>query len=264
MNKKRKQIILLIFLVVLFIIINYSFLDKFLVSSFGEPFGSEIGIVKRVIDGDTFVIGNESIRFLGINTPERGEYLYAEAKKYLEDLVLNKSVKLEFGKEKYDLYNRKLAYIYLSEEKINLKLVKNGYANFYFPSGKDEHYKEFFDAWEKCINEKLNLCEKSKEECADCVVLKDLDVKEQKVVLENVCDFDCSLKNWSIKDEGRKKFVFSNFSLKSFKEVEIRVDSKANNENILYWKEYDYVWTSSGDSLFLRDDEGKLVLWEGY
>jgi len=33
---------------------------------------------------------------------------------------------------------------------------------------------------------------------------------------------------------------------------------------ILFWKGKDYVWTSTGDTLFLRDDEGKLVLWEMY
>ena len=264
MNKKRKQISLLIFLIILFVIINYSFLDNFLVNLFGDGFGSETGIVGRVIDGDTFVIGNESVRLLGVNTPEKGEYYYSEARKYLENLVLNKSVELKFGKEKYDRYNRKLAYTYLNEMNINLQLVENGYANFYFPSGKDKYYQEFFDVWKKCINENLNLCEKSKDECADCIVLKDLNVKEQKVVLHNKCDFDCFLKNWSIKDEGRKKFIFGNFILKKFGEVEIKVEDGIDTKTKIVWENEDYVWTSSGDSLFLRDGKGKLVLYYTY
>ena len=263
MNKK-KQIYFLIFLLFLLVIINYSFLDSFLINLFEEPFGSETGIVGRVIDGDTFVIGNKSIRLLGINTPERGEYLYAEAKKYLEDLVLNKSVKLEFGKERYDKYYRTLAYIYYNNENVNLKLVRNGFANFYFPSGKDEYYDSFLGAWEECLKSEKNLCEKSKDICADCVLLKDLNVKEQKLILYNQCGFDCSLKNWSIKDEGRKKFIFGEFLLNSFGEVEVIVGNKTNTKTKLFWKGEDYVWTSSGDSLFLRDSEGKLILWENY
>ena len=285
---KGKQILLLVFLIFLLIVIDYSFIDTFLIGFFDE---SETGIVKRVIDGDTFVIGNESIRLLGINTPERGEYLYQEAKEFLNNSVLNKSVKLEFGKEKYDRYQRKLAYIFLDTENINLQLVKNGFANFYFPSGKDTYYKEFFDAWIECINKNINLCEKSKDKCADCIKLKELNVKEQKVILENKCDFDCSLKNWSLKDEGRKKFIFDDaknlqanfgaiesktaptrrngndsvgFILNSGKEINIIVSNKTNNVDNIYWKDYDYIWTSTGDSLFLRDEEGKLVLWRTF
>lgn len=261
---KKKQISFLVFLLFLLIILNYSFLDDILVNLFDEPFGSDSGVVGRVIDGDTLVIGDQSVRLLGINTPERGEYLYSEAKKFLEDRVLNKSVELKFGKEKYDKYNRVLAYIYINSKNVNLELVKEGYANFYFPSGKDEYYDEFLNAWENCLENGKNLCEKSEKSYSYCVSLKDLNVKEQKVVLYNKCDFDCSLKNWSLKDEGRKKFIFPDFALKKFGEVEIIVGNKTNSENIFYWNGYDYIWTSSGDSLFLRDDEGKLVLWKGY
>jgi len=30
----------------------------------------------------------------------------------------------------------------------------------------------------------------------------------------------------------------------------------------LFWKNEDYVWAKTGDTLFLRDGKGKLVLWE--
>ena len=258
---KGKQILLLVFLIMLLFVINYSFLDSFVVRFLDD---SETGVVGRVIDGDTLVIGNQSVRLLGINSPERGEKYYEEAKKFLENAVLNKTVELEFGRDKYDLYKRKLAYIYYDNRNVNLEIVKEGYANFYFLSGKDKHYNDFSEAWNKCIDNNRNLCEKSKYECANCIVLKELDVKEQKVVLENVCAFDCSLDKWTIKDEGRKKFVFNSFILKKSSNVNIIIGNETNSENTFYWKEYDYVWTSSSDSLFLRDDEGKLVLWKGY
>ena len=84
-----------------------------------------------------------SVRLLGINTPEKGEIYYGEAKEFLEYQVLNKTIRLENGKDKTDLYGRKLSYIFLGTKNINLELVKEGLANFYFPSGKDINYNDF-------------------------------------------------------------------------------------------------------------------------
>ena len=109
----KKQIFLIILLVIVLFIINYSFLDSKLENFLTD---SETEIVERVIDGDTIVINKTSVRFLGINTPERGEIYYSEAKEFLEEIVLNKTIKLEFGKEKYDLYKRILAYVFLREK----------------------------------------------------------------------------------------------------------------------------------------------------
>ena len=109
----KKQIFLIILLVIVLFIINYSFLDSKLENFLTD---SETEIVERVIDGDTIVINKTSVRFLGINTPEIGEIYYSEAKEFLEEIVLNKTIKLEFGKEKYDLYKRILAYVFLREK----------------------------------------------------------------------------------------------------------------------------------------------------
>jgi len=41
----------------------------------------EFAYVSKVIDGDTIKLKNgETIRYIGINAPERDEYLYEEAK----------------------------------------------------------------------------------------------------------------------------------------------------------------------------------------
>ena len=91
-----------------------------------------------------------------------------------------------------------------------------------------------------------------------------MDYKNQEVIFYNKCDFNCDLTGWEIKDEGRKKFVFQDFILKKNKEAKIIVEEGVNSENVLFWKEQKYVWTSTGDTLFLRDDEGKLILWRSY
>lgn len=92
--------------------------------------------VKTVYDGDTVVLEDgRKIRLLGINTPEvqhRDKLADAggeEAKRWLQDKLLNKRVRLELSNEKTDKYNRTLAHLFTeNKEHINVLLVKTGLA----------------------------------------------------------------------------------------------------------------------------------------
>lgn len=260
--KKRKiESFLLLFLIFILFAVDYPFLDKAAENFLSEP---ESVYVSRVIDGDTIIGNNESVRLLGINTPERGEELYNEAKEFLESEIINKTVRLEFGRERKDRYNRTLAYVFFNNKNVNLELVEIGFGNYYFPSGKDIYYEKFKIAWNHCIENNLNLCEKSQDKCSECIFLENFDFKNQKIVFRNKCDFSCEITEWEIKDEGRKKFIFPRFILESNKEVNVIVGNETNNNENLFWKNEEYVWTKSGDTLFLRDSKGKLVLWRAY
>ncbi len=99
-------------------------------------------LTTKVIDGDTFMIeGGYSVRILGIDADERGHPCYEEAKQALEELILNKEVKLEKGKEDQDQWCRYLRYVFLSDQNISLELVKEGLAVARF-SPEDVKYKE--------------------------------------------------------------------------------------------------------------------------
>jgi micrococcal nuclease len=231
-DKKKKEIRILIILVVLLLIINYTFLDDALTKFLDE---TKIVHVDRVIDGDTIESNGTSIRLLGINTPERGEYLYEEAKAFLENLTLKQYVVLEFTKDKTDKYNRTLAYIFINNTNVNELLVEKGYANYYFYSGKDKYSNSLEDAWETCMKNQVNLCEPSDNICADCIKIED--AKH----IKNSCDSSCNLKGWSIKGEGREKFAF-NETLAPTQELEFSLSLE-----------------NTDGSLYLRDAEGKLV-----
>lgn len=133
MNRKNLLIILIIL-----IIGNLSFTYYFSssvnksrvdVKNF-EDFDS--GFVTKVIDGDTVIINGESVRLLGIDANEKGEKCYNEAKKRLEELVLNKEIELERDNENKDYYKRYLRYLIDNNENkkinVNLKLVEEGLA----------------------------------------------------------------------------------------------------------------------------------------
>src|SRR3989344_6552922 len=230
--KKKRELIYLVILVIIGIGINYNYLDGFIIKNFSNE---EYIEVERVIDGDTVVVNGTSVRLLGINAPEKGEKYYAEAKNYTSSLVMDRSLRTE--RKGKDLYGRELAYLFYGNININSEIVKKGYANYYFPEGKDNYYDLFVNSWEDCIKRNENLCEKSESLCAECIVLKDFGYN-QNVILYNKCLSDCNLEEWSIKDEGRKKFVFENFILISYAEAEI--SNKDFNET--------YVWTKTGDT----------------
>ena len=83
----------------------------------------------KVIDGDTIVLENGTrIRYIGINTPERGKPFYKEATEANRELVEGKKVRLEYGFQN-DPYKRTLAYVYLDDGTfVNAWLVENGFA----------------------------------------------------------------------------------------------------------------------------------------
>ena len=93
----KKEIYLLGALFLAFFILNYSFLDSSLQNFLDD---SKIVHVSRIIDGDTIVTSdNEHIRLLGINSPEKNEFLHDESENFLNQIV-DKNVSLKFGKEK--------------------------------------------------------------------------------------------------------------------------------------------------------------------
>jgi endonuclease YncB( thermonuclease family) len=231
----KKEKIFLIALFAILLILNYKTLDGFLIKTFDNK--NEV-LVKRIVDGDTIVANNETIRLLGINTPERGEKYYLQAKEFLEKKILNKNIKLEFVGETQDKYYRTLAYVFLDDKNINVEIVKNGFANYYFYDGKDKYSKDLENAWTKCLEDKINLCKPSSHKCSSCVA-----VNSKKSIINN-CEFSCDINNWEIKGEGRKKFIF-NKTINSGETLEFDLDI-----------------SSSGGTLFLRDSDGDLVFWK--
>lgn len=96
------------------------------------------GTVVRVVDGDTIAVrvGDriESVRYIGVNTPEvhhprRGEEPGGrEASAVNRQLVAGKQVRLELDVQARDRYGRMLAYVWIGDVMINAELVRLGYA----------------------------------------------------------------------------------------------------------------------------------------
>lgn len=88
--------------------------------------------VVRVIDGDTIDVSIGGVvypvRYIGMDTPEKGQPGHAEAKAINEKLVAGKTVQLVKDVSERDRYDRLLRYVYVGELFVNAELVKRGYA----------------------------------------------------------------------------------------------------------------------------------------
>lgn len=99
--------------------------------------------VKHIIDGDTFDTNNGRIRIWGIDTPERNEKGYYEAKEALARMIADKTLKCDI--KDIDKYNRKVGQCFLYDQDIAIPLLKDGYAveYKYFSKG---YYSKFIAA----------------------------------------------------------------------------------------------------------------------
>lgn len=102
-----------------------------------EPSREEVGLVVRVIDGDTIDVQlhgtTTRVRYIGIDTPE--PYRDAEPACFSEEasarnavLVAGQEVRLVADQEDKDRYDRLLRYVYVDNVFINQVLIEEGYA----------------------------------------------------------------------------------------------------------------------------------------
>lgn len=239
---------ILVFILIFFNFILLGFLIKDFKTGQVIQDNYEYANITRIIDGDTIETSQGKVRLLGINTPEKKEYYYGEAKNYLEQYV-GKEVKLIYFNEDKDKYGRKLRYVFYNEF-LNEMILTKGYAHYYSYQ-EDKYSKILINAENKAINNEMGIWEKSKDACSKCIILNELNNKDpgEYIILENKCYFSCNLSGWIIKDDASNKRLL-NFIL--YEKEKIKIDFSGR------------VWNDAGDSFYLRDSEGKLVIFYRY
>jgi micrococcal nuclease len=107
----------------------------------------EQGTVVSVIDGDTIdvMVDGETVRvrYVGMNTPERDEPCYGDARRANADLVDGKLITMVKDSSETDRFGRLLRYIYVGNVFVNQRLVGQGYAEVVSYPPDISHFNEF-------------------------------------------------------------------------------------------------------------------------
>lgn len=86
--------------------------------------------VTKFVDGDTITLSTgDTVRFIGIDTPERGVCGYKEATAALKKIVDGKPVELAGGaRDDHDKYGRILRYVSVNGKDVGLQMIQGGWA----------------------------------------------------------------------------------------------------------------------------------------
>ena len=186
------------------------------------------------------------IRFLGINTPEKGKAYYEEAKDFLKEIE-NKSVRLLRDFENLDRYNRSLRYVFYNNKIMNVEILQEGFGTSFMVNGL-KYENKLKNAEKFAIDNKIRLWKKSENKCSKCIELVELNFKDEFFDLKNNCDFDCDLSKWEVKDDA------NHF---------IKLEKLGSNE-LKRFNSNGKIWNNDGDRFFMKDDKGYLVIFYEY
>ena len=94
----------------------------------------ETAVCTKVVDGDTIYLDNgEKVRFVGVNTPERGVEGYIASKNFVQKICLNKKVGIDIDDSKHnDRYGRTLGVVIVDGKNVNEMLLKEGLAEIMY------------------------------------------------------------------------------------------------------------------------------------
>ncbi|HJR85478.1 MAG TPA: thermonuclease family protein [Nitrososphaeraceae archaeon] len=108
-------------------------IEKFLVPTSSDVLENQsndielVGIVTKVVDGDTLDINGIRIRLALVDTPEINQPGYNQAKEFVESLCLGKKGELDVdsGQRRGDRHGREIGVVYCDGVNMNEKLMSN-------------------------------------------------------------------------------------------------------------------------------------------
>jgi len=238
--------------------------------------------VSYVLDGDTIQLSSgETVRLAGINAPEIGQPCSSEATDKLRQFVLDKEVTLEQDINNKDQYGRLLRYIYIDDILVNLEMVRLGLAHKY-EYGSNTKYSTLFEQAENEAKQNKRCLWKSEEANYikdKCIYVANFhynaagndnyNLNDEYVTLGNRCSYSINITGWTVKDETASHiYTIPSLILESHKTFTLYTGTGKNTNSELYWGKtpgnYAAIWNNDGDTLFLRDSYGNLVLTQSY
>ncbi len=222
--------------------------------------------VSRAIDGDTIELsGGQKVRFLEINTPEKGMKWSAEAAAFTENAVSD-SIYLTRDAEDEDKYGRLLRYVFTDDSFVNAELVQQGLATV-FIVGNDTKYANLM----KCLEIEAKANKRgiwSAVNKYNITLFVNYDapgsdtenMNGEYVIITNNGNKTIDMTNWTIKDEATHIYEFPSIELSPNINLTLYTGAGDNTKTELYWNSKDPIWNNDGDTAFLFDENGDLII----
>jgi micrococcal nuclease len=229
------------------------------------------GTVSQVLDGDTFHLDDgRQVRCLGIDAPEKGDALADDATKKLNQLIGGKPVRLELGRPERDRDGRLLAYVFLGKTLVNAEVLRQGCAHVRRPV-LAKYKQQLLDAQNDARAAGRGLWRKAAE--VNLVISKVQarpprgEVPEliaEYIVIENQGDRALNMTGWTVSDEANRRYLIPNFVLAPKARVTLYTGLGKNTDTNLFWGSRTAVWNDDGDTVFIKDAAGSLMLVHFY
>jgi hypothetical protein len=237
-----------------------------------------------VVDGDTLEVagprGEFTVRIIGINTPESGECFSEEATAALAGLVAGQELVLVTDRSDLDQFDRSLRYVEtVAGVDVGAELVASGYAiaRRYPPDvARADDYaalqrdaeREQRGLWapDACGEGDLGGVEIAIDINADAPGDDGQNLNGEWVRFTNTGAETVDLDGWEVADESAShRYRFSDLRLDPGVGVTLFTGCGSDAATTRYWcASGSAVWNNSGDTVFLRDDLGNIVVSQSY
>ena len=237
----------------------------------GPATADELVRVKQVYDGDTILLEDgRKVRYLGMNAPEFQEPFYLKAKRFNESLVLEKEIRLEFDQEKTDSYDRVLAYVYVGDEMVNVRLVGEGLAHVFFIGPNRKHNALFLQSQASAKQRKVGLWSaraRPKDLKITNVHLADPnrpDSYASYVRIANLSNGPIRLRGYILSNESGQRYLFPDVGVDpGYTVLAVNTEGKDGIDDrrqmIVHWAGQASIWDTREDTAFLIDPSGEIV-----
>ncbi|MBX0348847.1 lamin tail domain-containing protein [Haloarcula pellucida] len=242
------------------------------------------------VDTPEVTAENDPPEFEGVPDTEAGASCLRDAgvaaSNFAKERLLGETVGLAFDPDtdRRGYYDRLLAYVVVDDRLFNYRLVATGRARVYDESPFSR--KDRFLAAESAAREARSglwgcvdpaavdrttpTVTASESGLAVTDIHADADgndnenLNDEYVVLANRGDAPLSLTGWTVADEAGHVYTFRNYTLGAGENVTIHTGSGTDTRRDRYWDRTGAVWNNGGDTVVVRDADGRVVLERSY
>jgi endonuclease YncB( thermonuclease family) len=248
-----------------------------------DPEGTATIRAMEIVDGDTLRVSDrgdeETVRLIGINTPESGECFADEATDALTALVGTKPLRLLSDTSDLDRYGRRLRYVEVDGQDVGAALIEGGFAiaRRYAPDVARQ------DAYAALQNDAQvqgrglwapDACGSAAVGAASIEIEvepdppgDDLDgTNGEWVRFTNTGNDSIDLSGWEVADESAgNRYRLGDIELRAGESLMLYTACGSDTALEIFWcSTGSAVWNNDGDTIFLRDRNGNIAADHAY